>query len=127
MPLWVKEIFCEWLPGILMMKRPEDDESEKDEEDEDGREGVGLDGVDNGQGGVLHNGDDLNDDDQVPESGAAAAVSNSGNLLDLAVGFEGVEVRNPAIPPLPPPPGEPPARWRHLPYPSIQNVCLKLT
>lgn len=106
MPLWVKEIFCEWLPGILMMKRPEDEESEKEDDDDEPHEAGGFDGVDNGQGGLVHNADDMNDDTAGPESGAVAAVPNSANLLELAVAFEGVEVRNATIPPLPPPPGE---------------------
>lgn len=112
MPLWVKEIFCEWLPGILMMKRPEDDDEEKDEDDEEVQEAGGLEGVESGQGGALHNCHDMHDDVAGPDSAAsaaaaAAAAQNQGNLLDLAaVGFDSVEVRNPTVPSLRLPPGK---------------------
>ncbi|XP_028968763.1 acetylcholine receptor subunit alpha-like 1 [Galendromus occidentalis] len=81
MPLWVKEIFCEWLPGILMMKRPEDDEGEKEEQD---RMGVPQD---------------------IGESGEAPNIAHNSDF-GLPVSFEGVEV-HPTIPPLPPLPGFP--------------------
>ncbi|XP_022667051.1 acetylcholine receptor subunit alpha-like 1 [Varroa destructor] len=119
MPLWVKEIFCEWLPGILMMKRPEDDDEEKDEDDEEVQEAGGLEGVESGQGGALHNCHDMHDDVAGPDSAAsaaaaaaaAAAAQNQGNLLDLAaVGFDSVEVRSPTVPSLRLPPGLPEAK-----------------
>lgn len=79
MPPWVKEIFCEWLPGILMMKRPEDDESDKDEQER------------------------MVTPQDLVEAGDVPNIAHDADF-GMPVNFEGVEV-HPTIPPLPPLPG----------------------